>query len=778
MKKVIKIKEKTEEYVLLSLQEPMVFPSMTSPFLITQKENIQAIEVAMSSDRKVFVAFQKSKTYPKAKQDIYEVGTIAQLVQVVKLPQGKVRVLAGGLKRAVVKKHKNERMFSFVQVLPVEVNKSIDEELIPLMSAVTRSFMNYCQLKKTIPIEAIQMVQKEEYPDRLIDLIAFGLKVDISKKYEIYSIFDTKKRLESLAVLIETETEMLNLQNDIAKKAKQKLNQNQKEYYLNEQIREINKELGKEKDEASEVEEYIKIIESKKAPEEVIEKAKKEGKRLVRLQPMSLEAGVLRTYLEWLSDLPWGIKTDDNKDINKAAKILDEDHYNMKKPKERILDYIAVRQLKENMKGPILCFVGPPGTGKTSLGKSVARALDRKFIRMSLGGVRDEAEIRGHRKTYVGALPGRIIQSIKKAGSSNSVILLDEIDKMGSDFKGDPASALLEVLDPEQNGTFVDHYLELPFDFSGILFITTANALHNIPYALRDRMEIIEIPGYTDIEKYNIASDFILPKQMEENGLSGVNIKMNKSTILKIIHNYTMESGVRNLERQIATILRKIAREALSTGKELDEKYSRQITEKSLSKLLGKEVFQDDLVYEKTRPGLVHGMAWTEMGGTLLPIEVALLEGNGDMILTGKLGDVMKESAKTALSYIKANYKSFNLEKKVFNNKQVHIHVPEGAIPKDGPSAGITMFSALVSILKNIPPKAKFAMTGELTLTGRVLPIGGLKEKTLAAYRNKMTDVILPDRNKKDYDELPIEVKKSIKFHFVSNIEEVYSLIF
>ena len=778
MKKVIKIKEKTEEYVLLSLQEPMVFPSMTSPFLITQKENIQAIEVAMSSDRKVFVAFQKSKTYPKAKQDIYEVGTIAQLVQVVKLPQGKVRVLAGGLKRAVVKKHKNERMFSFVQVLPVEVNKSIDEELIPLMSAVTRSFMNYCQLKKTIPIEAIQMVQKEEYPDRLIDLIAFGLKVDISKKYEIYSIFDTKKRLESLAVLIETETEMLNLQNDIAKKAKQKLNQNQKEYYLNEQIREINKELGKEKDEASEVEEYIKIIESKKAPEEVIEKAKKEGKRLVRLQPMSLEAGVLRTYLEWLSDLPWGIKTDDNKDINKAAKILDEDHYNMKKPKERILDYIAVRQLKENMKGPILCFVGPPGTGKTSLGKSVARALDRKFIRMSLGGVRDEAEIRGHRKTYVGALPGRIIQSIKKAGSSNPVILLDEIDKMGSDFKGDPASALLEVLDPEQNGTFVDHYLELPFDFSGILFITTANALHNIPYALRDRMEIIEIPGYTDIEKYNIASDFILPKQMEENGLSGVNIKMNKSTILKIIHNYTMESGVRNLERQIATILRKIAREALSTGKELDEKYSRQITEKSLSKLLGKEVFQDDLVYEKTRPGLVHGMAWTEMGGTLLPIEVALLEGNGDMILTGKLGDVMKESAKTALSYIKANYKSFNLEKKVFNNKQVHIHVPEGAIPKDGPSAGITMFSALVSILKNIPPKAKFAMTGELTLTGRVLPIGGLKEKTLAAYRNKMTDVILPDRNKKDYDELPIEVKKSIKFHFVSNIEEVYSLIF
>jgi ATP-dependent Lon protease len=487
---------------------------------------------------------------------------------------------------------------------------------------------------------------------------------------------------------------------------------------------------------------------------------------------------VLRTYLEWLADLPWGIKTSDNKDLKTAAKILDEDHYNMRKPKDRILDYIAVRQLKEKMKGPILCFVGPPGTGKTSLGKSVARALDRKFVRISLGGVRDEAEIRGHRKTYVGALPGKIIQSVKKAGSSNPVFLLDEIDKMNSDFKGDPASALLEVLDPEQNSTFVDHYLEVPYDLSGIMFITTANSIHNIPYALRDRMEIIEIPGYTDLEKTKIASDFIIPKQKEENGLTIAKIDIQKSAVLKIINNYTMESGVRNLERQIAAILRKTAREALTNGETIDADYRRVITAKSLKKLLGKELFHDDLVYPELRAGLVHGLAWTEQGGTLLPVEAALIEGKGELILTGQLGDVMKESARTALSFIRSNYEKFGLDKDFYNEKSIHIHVPEGAIPKDGPSAGITITTALLSIFKNEAVSKTTAMTGEITLTGRILPIGGLKEKTLAAYRNKMTDVIIPEGNRKDLEELPSEVTTALIFHPVKTAEEAYSILF
>jgi ATP-dependent Lon protease len=772
------IKNEKRELPLVALKDLVVLPFMVTPFFTGRANTINAVEAAMSADRMIFISCQLTDNVEPEISDLHDTGTIAHILQILKLPDGTVRILAEGKQRGIVRKVKHERNYSYVQFTPVKIKTETDDSLIPIMAAVLKSFTRYCSLKKTIAKEALQAAEKAEYADKLADVILANLQVKKELKLEILSIIDTSERLDSLAVLIEAEIEMLNLQGRISTRVRKKMEKNQKEYFLNEQIKEINKELGKEKDDGQEIDDFVKEIETKQAPLEVLEKAKKEGNRLSKLQPMSPESGVLRTYLEWLSDLPWSIKTSDNKDLKNAAEILDEDHYNMKKPKDRILDYIAVRQLKEKMKGPILCFVGPPGTGKTSLGKSVARALDRKFVRISLGGVRDEAEIRGHRKTYVGALPGKIIQSIKKAGSCNPVFLLDEIDKMSSDFKGDPASALLEVLDPEQNSTFVDHYLEVPYDLSGVMFITTANSMHNIPYALRDRMEIIEIPGYTDLEKLRIASDFIIPKQKEENGLTETAIDIQKSALLKIIHNYTMESGVRSLERQIAAILRKTAREALTKGETIDSDYRRVITAKSINKLLGKEIFQDDLVYTDQRAGLVHGLAWTEMGGTLLPVEAALIEGKGELILTGSLGDVMKESARTALSFIRSNYENFGLKKGFYEDKSIHIHVPEGAIPKDGPSAGITITSALLSIFKNVPIRKALAMTGEITLTGRILPIGGLKEKTLAAYRGKMTDVLIPDGNRKDLEELPPEVTSALTFHPVKTAEEAYKFLF
>ncbi len=771
-------KTEKQDLPLVALKDLVVLPFMVTPFFTSRQTTINAINAAMASDRMVFISCQSNDSEDPEINDIHPTGTTAKILQVLKLPDGTVRVLVEGKQRAVVRKLRHERNFSFVNVNLIRLHTATPEHLVPSMAAVLKAFTKYASIKKNFPKDSVTAAEKAEYPDKLVDVILAALPVKKEFKLEILSIVDSNERLDSLSVLIEAEIEMLNLQNKISTRVRQKMEKNQREYFLNEQIKEINKELGKEKDEGQEINEFVEKIEAKKAPSEVIEKAKKEGARLSRLQPMSPESGVLRTYLEWLSDLPWGLKTLDNKNLIEAARVLDEDHYNMKKPKDRILDYIAVRQLKEKMKGPILCFVGPPGTGKTSLGKSVARALNREFVRISLGGVRDEAEIRGHRKTYVGALPGKIIQSIKKAGSSNPVFLLDEIDKMSSDFKGDPASALLEVLDPEQNSTFVDHYMEVPYDLSGIMFITTANSIHNIPYPLRDRMEIIEIPGYTDFEKTTIATDFIIPKQKEENGLAETTIDFQKSALLKIIRNYTMESGVRSLERQIATILRKTAREALTKGENLDSEYKRVITSKSLKKFLGKELHQDDLVYTETRSGLAHGLAWTELGGTLLPIEAALIDGKGEVILTGSLGDVMKESARTALSFIRANYGLFDLDEGFFKDKGMHIHVPEGAIPKDGPSAGITLLAALLSLLKDKPVNKGIAMTGEITLTGRILPIGGLKEKSLAAYRNKMTDVIIPEGNRKDTDELPNEVTSALTFHYVKTAEEAYPILF
>ncbi len=783
-------KTKKIEYPLIPLKDMVIFPHMIAPFFVGREKTIKAIEEAMTGDRKVFLACQKTKTEDPAEEDIYEWGAVASILQMLKLPDGTIRVLVEGQDRAVIKKYVKKAPYFKVQSAAIPDSKALDDSISALMRALQDSFSKYTIHRTKIPQESIDSIKKAEFPDKLVNLIAAQIALKTEQKIELIKEQDTRKRLEKLTVLIESENEIAALQDKIHTKVKKRLEKNQKDYYLNEQLREINRQLGKGEDDPTGAKELENKIQSKDLPQEVKEKAEKEIKRLTRLGPMSPEAGILRTYIEWINELPWTEKTEDNKDIEEAERILDEDHYNMKKPKERILDFLAVRQLKEKMKGPILCFIGPPGTGKTSLGRSVARALGRKFIRISLGGVKDEAEIRGHRKTYVGALPGKIIQSMKKAGTINPVFMLDEIDKLSSDFRGDPASALLEVLDPEQNGTFMDHYLEVPYDLSNVMFITTANSIHTIPFPLRDRMEVIEIPGYTDLEKVRIAEDFIIPKQVAENGLEWASIQFQKNATLSIIRNYTMESGVRNLEREIATVIRKIARRAIKEGYSRAESLPAQqaetgkstftavVTEKGLKNYLGNERFRENAVSKEARPGMAYGLAWTEMGGMLLPVEVSLLEGKGDLILTGNLGDVMKESARIALSFLRSQYQAFHISANFQHDTDIHIHVPEGAIPKDGPSAGITLTAAMLSAISGITVLPGYAMTGEITLTGRILPIGGVKEKVLAAYRNNITHVIMPERNEKDTKELPKEVLSAITFIFFDTIKEALLSMF
>lgn len=781
------------ELPLVPLRELVIFPHMVVPFFVGRKGSINAVETAMAGDRMLFLACQKTNTDEPIEDDIHSAGTVSKILQMLKLPDGTIRVLVEGQNRGYIRKFTKKKESLHVHVTTIPEVKEINSKTSALMDAILGTFEKLKKYHKKLSPEVITSIEKAEFPDKLTDLICSNLPLKSEKKVEILGIEDIEQRLEVVAVTLEQELEVQSLQHRIQSKVRKRIEKSQKEYFLNEQLKEIRKELGKDEEETDELKELQQRIEAKNPPEEVLEKAIRELGRLSKLQPMSPESGVLRTYLEWIADLPWSERRQDNKDIDRAAKILDEDHYNMKKPKDRILDFIAVRQLKEKIKGPILCLVGPPGTGKTSLGKSIARALDREFVRISLGGVRDEAEIRGHRKTYVGALPGKIIQSMRKVGSVNPVFLLDEVDKINSDFRGDPASALLEVLDPEQNYSFMDHYLELPYDLSGVMFITTANSMYTIPYPLRDRMEIIEIPGYTEYEKIKIATEFIIPKQIAENGLSGAKIRFQENALKTIIQGYTMESGVRNLEREIAGVIRKIAREAVrkkfrpesevplppTEDGDVEEgapepikentDFATTVTENKIEKYLGKKKFQDDLVYHESKPGLAHGLAWTETGGTLLPIEVAVIEGMGELILTGSLGDVMKESARTALSFIRAHYRRFNLNADFQKGVDVHIHVPEGAIPKDGPSAGITLTAALVSAFSGTPVAPGYAMTGEITLTGRLLAIGGLKEKVLAAHRNKMQKVLMPEANRKDTDELPREVKTQIEFVFADS---------
>ncbi|MBN1411217.1 MAG: endopeptidase La [Spirochaetales bacterium] len=771
---------------LVPLRDMVIFPSMIVPFFVGRKKSIASVEEAMSRGKLVFLLTQRDVNIKDPKQsDLYLTGTISKILQMLKLPDGTIRLLAEGLERATVVKYEDSRDVFRVQVKPIREDNDVTPELSALIRTVQKEFSRYAAVCKKIPVEIVTNCEKIESPGKLINTICSHAPLKVSKKMELLSETNTQPRLENLAMTLVGEKEVLELEQKINSKIRKRYEKTQKDFFLQEQLKEIQRELGDKGEDPSGATELKGKLAMKGLPSEVHEKCMKEINRLSRLQPMSPESGILRTYLEWITDLPWIEFSHDNKDIEAAKIILDEDHYDLKEVKERILDFIAVRQLKGKVKGPILCFVGPPGTGKTSLGRSVARALGRNFIRISLGGVRDEAEIRGHRKTYIGALPGKIIQSMKKAGTKNPVFLLDEIDKMSSDFRGDPAAALLEVLDPEQNNTFMDHYLEVQYDLSDVMFITTANSSHNIPFALRDRMEVIEISGYTEFEKEKIAEEFLIPKQLKENGLDWADIVFQKSALLTIIRNYTMESGVRNLERELANVLRKIAREAVKKGfhetkdSEEDEKtFKVVITKNSLTKYLGKIKYKDTFFTHIIRPGLSYGLAWTEKGGMLLPVEVAVLKGKGELILTGNLGDVMKESAHTALSFLRANALIFGVSLDFYKDRDIHVHVPEGAIPKDGPSAGITIATALLSAIRGIPMKKGYAMTGEITLTGRILPIGGVKEKVLAAHRNKMTHVLIPSDNKKDIDELPKAVLDEMKFEFSESIEEALFKLF
>jgi ATP-dependent Lon protease len=773
------------ELPLVYSKDAVVFPKSISPLLAATKFSVAAVDESLRGDKRVVAALLKGLGEEKgAEIEVHPIGTVARVVQQVRLPDGSIRLLVEGEARVRIKKtvFRKDHLTASIEYLGDEAAASSPaDEIGAAMRLVKRSFAQYAELAKKVPPEVLASAEKTERAHELCDIVGNVLPVKSERKQELLGTEGAVERLEAVEAAIEGEAELVNLQRRIGAKVKNRIDRNQREYFLNEQLKEINRELGKEGDD-SEVRELERSLLAKGPPEDVVAKAKRELSRLAKLQPFSPEAGVLRVYCEWLADLPWSAKSQDNRDLERARAVLEEDHYGMERPKERVLEFIAVRQLSERARSPILCFVGPPGTGKTSLGKSVARALDRGFVRVSLGGLRDEAEIRGHRKTYVGALPGKIIQSMRKAGTVNPVFLLDEIDKMSSDFRGDPASALLEVLDPEQNSTFTDHYIELPYDLSNVMFITTANSLHGIPYPLLDRMEVIEVPGYSEFEKLEIAKKFIIPKQLAENGMEGAEVRIRDAAVLEIVRHYTMESGVRNLERELARVLRKLAQEAVRKGLASDAEglkaWNPAVTEKKVGELLGKRLREDDVIFKDSRPGVAYGLAWTEAGGTILPVESLVFEGTEGLILTGNLGDVMKESARAALSFIRSKARDFGLGEDDFRKKTVHVHVPEGAIPKDGPSAGVTLVASLLSALSETTLIPGIAMTGEITLTGKVLAVGGVKEKILAAHRGKIGTIVLPESNRKDLDDVPPEVMADTKFIFASTAAEVIAALF
>ncbi|QSQ09477.1 Lon protease 1 [Koleobacter methoxysyntrophicus] len=756
---------------LLPLRGLLVFPYMVLHFDVGRDKSIGALEHSMVENQLILLATQKdAKIDFPAPKDIYKTGTVAKIKQLLKLPGDTIRVLVEGINRAQIIRYIETEPFFKVEVVEIEESGEMekDSEIEALMRTVVSQFEEYIKLSKKISPEIMISINAIDEPGRLADIIASHLSLKTDVKQEILEAITPKTRLTKLYEIITREIEILEIERKINLRVRKQMEKTQKEYYLREQLKAIQKELGEKDEKTAEVDEYRQRIAELKLPEYVEEKALKEVERLEKMPPAVAESAVIRTYLDWILSLPWTNETQDRLDINIAEKILNEDHYALEKVKERILEYLAIRQLVKKMKGPILCLVGPPGVGKTSLAKSVARALERKFVRISLGGVRDEAEIRGHRRTYVGALPGRIIQAMKQAGSKNPVFLLDEIDKMSADFRGDPASALLEVLDPEQNNSFSDHYIELPFDLSKVMFITTANALYNIPRPLLDRMETIYISGYTEEEKVKIAQKYLIPKQLKEHGLKRENLIISEGTVRNIIRYYTREAGVRNLEREIAAICRKSARKLL---KEKGEQI--KVTTRNLNKFLGIPRYRYGEVEKGNEVGVATGMAWTEIGGDILAIEVSVMAGKGKLTLTGKLGDVMQESAYAGLSYIRSISDRLNIDEKFYEQNDIHIHVPEGAIPKDGPSAGITMATALASALTGTPVNKNVAMTGEITLRGRVLPVGGIKEKVLAAHRAGIKTIILPKQNKKDLEEIPINIKKKLNFVLVDNMEQV-----
>jgi len=748
----------------------LVFPYTVIHLDVGRKKSINAIEEAMLGSKEIFLATQKeAQTDEPTETDIYAVGTVAEIRQVLKMPGGTMRVLVEGLYRARIKRFLPHDDYMKVEIEEFKTEKATkDAAMEALMRTVINQFEQYVRLSKKIPPETVASVVAIDEPGRLADVIASHLNLRLTDKQKVLEAMDVAERLNFVCEILSKEMEVLDLERKINIRVRKQMEKTQKDYYLREQMKAIQKELGERDERSSEIDELKERIEKAKLPADVLEKLQKEVERLEKMPPSNAEAVVIRNYLDWALSLPWSVETRDRLDLNMAEKILEEDHYGLEKPKERILEYLAIRKLAKKLKGPILCLVGPPGVGKTSLGKSVARSLGRKFVRMSLGGVRDEAEIRGHRRTYIGAMPGRILNSIKQAGSRNPVFLLDEIDKMTMDFRGDPASALLEVLDPEQNNTFSDHYLDIPFDLSKVLFITTANSAYNIPRPLLDRMEVIEISGYTEEDKVNIATGYLVPKQTKEHGLKKKNINFSEAALRKIIREYTREAGVRSLERQIAGICRKVARQVVK-----DKNHAAAITVNNLGKYLGTAKYRYGTAEKKSQVGVTTGLAWTDTGGDILAIEVALTKGKGRLTLTGKLGEVMKESAQAGLTYVRSKAEELGISPEVLDGYDIHIHVPEGAIPKDGPSAGITMATSLASAMSGRAVRHDLAMTGEITLRGNVLPIGGLKEKALAAHRAGIETIILPQENQKDLEDVPANVRKKMQFILVSHMDEV-----
>ncbi len=758
---------------LLPLRDIVVFPGMVVPLFVGREKSVSSLEAALSFDRMIFLSSQIDPSTNEPEEDeIHRVGTVSHVIQMLKLPDGTVKVLVEGRVRGkIVHYLPNDRYFqvSVEESPPAPFTGASAQAMVRNVHA---SFENFAKLSKKIPQDLATQVSGLDDPARLVDTLAAQLPVKISEKQAVLELETDAERLEKLLMLMESEVEVLEIERRIRGRVKKQMEKSQREFYLNEQMRAIQKELGHGEEGRTELDELDEKIKKRGMSKEAHQKAQKEIKKLRMMSPMSAEATVSRNYIDWLVSIPWQERTEDKLDIAEAERVLDEDHYGLEKVKERILEYLAVRKLVSKLKGPILCFVGPPGVGKTSLARSIARAMGRKFVRMSLGGVRDEAEIRGHRRTYIGALPGKIMQQIKKAGTVNPVFLLDEVDKMSADFRGDPSSALLEVLDPEQNNTFNDHYLDVDYDLSDVFFVTTANMLHGIPGPLQDRMEVIRLLGYTEVEKLHIARGYLIPKKVEEHGLSKEKVTFSDKAVLQVIRYYTREAGVRSLEREIASICRKIAREVVKNP----AKDRIVVTPKAVRRYLGVTRYRYGEAEEKQSIGVATGLAWTEVGGELLLIEVAILPGKGNVKVTGKLGEVMQESASAALSYIRTRAEIMGLERDFYQKNDIHIHVPEGATPKDGPSAGITMATALASALLRVPARNDLAMTGEITLRGRVLPIGGVKEKLLAAHRGGIKTVILPLENEKDLAEVPAKIKNSLEIHFVRHMDEVMSL--
>ncbi len=753
---------------MMPVREMVIFPGQMMPFIVGREGSVRALEDALAGDKRIFLATQHDASVDDPKpEDIYTVGTIANIVQSVKLPEGNIRVLVEGIERAkVVEITTNEGFFrATLRMVPVKSEPSPQTE--QLVARVTGLFEQYVKLSQAVNYDTVVGAARVEDPGRVSDAIAANVTLPYEEKQELLEMFDPIERLQQLEKILDVELEKLNVERNINSRVKRQMERAQKEYYLNEKLKAIQKELGR--GEKSEIDELRKKIDSAGMHKDAHEKAVQELKRLEMMPPMSAESTVSRNYLDWLVAVPWKKKSKEIRDIAVAEKILEKDHYGLEKIKERILEYLAVRQLVKNPRGSILCFVGPPGVGKTSLATSIGRATGRKFVRVSLGGVRDEAEIRGHRRTYIGALPGQIIQMMKKAGTINPIFVLDEVDKMSMDFRGDPSAALMEVLDPELNHAFTDHYLDVEYDLSHVMFICTANVLHTIPQPLQDRMEVIRLPGYTEAEKLEIAKRFLVQKQREGNGLTEENITFTDDGLRHIIRHYTREAGVRNLEREIANVCRKISRRVVKDGRGVRV----EVGPNGLTEYLGIMKFREVWEEKKNEVGLVIGLAWTEVGGQVLPTEATIMEGKGRLTLTGKLGDVMQESAQAGMSYIRSRTGLFGLAKDFYRHIDIHVHVPEGAIPKDGPSAGITIATAIVSAVTRIPARCDLAMTGEITLRGKVLPIGGLKEKLLAAHRVGLRTVIVPKENERDLADVPADILAVMDVKFVENMDEV-----